>query len=177
MDVLICLGKKVSLLLLHLMHAQIGSQLALKCACQRLDQILVLPKYLTAGSRASWDMFMSSCTLFWDDSIKIWDENLLLFTFLTGKLSKNLFWTNKNQEVYLPNYHNKFSSKINVQKYRPDDDMKRFKDFKTRSLHLILGIKFWFRLMIIDYEEKDSRCYRFKLCILFLDTHIIFSNF
>ena len=100
MDVLICLGKKVSLLLLHLMHAQIGSQLALKCACQRLDQILVLPKYLTAGSRASWDMFMSSCTLFWDDSIKIWDENLLLFTFLTGKLTKNLFWTNK-KFVYL----------------------------------------------------------------------------
>ena len=35
-------------------------------------------------------------TLFWDDFTKFWDENLLLFTFLTGKLrKKNLFWTNK----------------------------------------------------------------------------------
>ena len=27
-------------------------------------------------------------TLFWDDITKIWDKNLLLFTFLTGKLRK-----------------------------------------------------------------------------------------
>ena len=39
-------------------------------------------------------------TLFWDDITKFWDENLLLFTFLTGKLRKNLFWTNK-KFVYL----------------------------------------------------------------------------
>ena len=26
---------------------------------------------------------------------EFWDETLLLFTFLTGKLRKNLFWTNK----------------------------------------------------------------------------------
>ena len=30
-------------------------------------------------------------TLFWDDITKFWDENLSLFTFLTGKLRKNLF--------------------------------------------------------------------------------------
>ena len=38
-------------------------------------------------------------TLIWDDVTKIWDENLL-FTFLTGKLRKNLFWT-KKKFVYL----------------------------------------------------------------------------
>ena len=61
--------------------------------------------------------------LFWDDITKFWDENLL-FTFLTGKLRKNLFWTNKNF-VYLLIYHNKYSSQSNVPKYRPND-MKRF---------------------------------------------------
>jgi len=39
-------------------------------------------------------------TLFWDDITKFWDENLLLFTFLFGKLRKNLFWTIK-KFVYL----------------------------------------------------------------------------
>ena len=34
-------------------------------------------------------------TLFWNDIMRIWNENLLLFTFLTGQLRKNLFWTNK----------------------------------------------------------------------------------
>ena len=53
-DVLICPGKKVYLLLLHLMHVQGGSQLALKSACHRSDQILLLPKYLTTGSHPSW---------------------------------------------------------------------------------------------------------------------------
>ena len=33
-------------------------------------------------------------TLFLDDITKFWDENLLLFTFLIGKLRKNLLWTN-----------------------------------------------------------------------------------
>ena len=58
-------------------------------------------------------------SLFWDDITIFWDENLLLFTFLTGKL---LF-------TY---YHNKLSSQNivissqnNVRKYHPDD-MKRF---------------------------------------------------
>ena len=55
----------------------------------------------------------------------IWDENLLLFAFLSGKLRKPLFWTHKKFVYYLLYYHNKFSSKSNVQKYRPDD-MKRF---------------------------------------------------
>ena len=50
---------------------------------------------------------MSSCTLFWDDITKLWDENLLSFTFLTGKLRKNLFRTN-----------NKFSSQNNVPEQR-----------------------------------------------------------
>ena len=39
-------------------------------------------------------------TLFLDDITIFWDENLLLFTFLTGKLRKNLFCTN-NKFVYL----------------------------------------------------------------------------
>ena len=39
---LICPGKKVSLLLLHLMHAQGGSQLALKSACHRSKIIFFL---------------------------------------------------------------------------------------------------------------------------------------
>ena len=39
-------------------------------------------------------------TLFWDDFTKVWDENLSLFTFLIGKLRKNLFWTIK-KFVYL----------------------------------------------------------------------------
>ena len=39
-------------------------------------------------------------TLFWDDITKIWEENLLIFTFLSEKLRKNLFWTNK-KFVYL----------------------------------------------------------------------------
>ena len=55
----------------------------------------------------------------------IWDENLLLFAFLSGKLRKPLFWTHKKFVYYLLYYHNKFFSKSNVQKYRPDD-MKRF---------------------------------------------------
>ena len=37
------------------------------------------------------DLFMSSCTLFWDNITKIWDENLSLFTFLTGKLRETCF--------------------------------------------------------------------------------------
>ena len=37
---------------------------------------------------------------FQDDITKFWDENLLLFTFSTGKLRKNLFWNN-NQFVHL----------------------------------------------------------------------------
>ena len=60
-------------------------------------------------------------TLFWDDITKFWDENLLLFTFLTGKLRKNLFWTNKkfvSQNIVI-------SSQNNVRKYHPDG-MKRF---------------------------------------------------
>ena len=39
-------------------------------------------------------------TLFWDDIANFWDENSLLFTFLTGKLWKNLFWTNR-KFIYL----------------------------------------------------------------------------
>ena len=58
------------------------------------------------------------------DITKFWDKNLLLFTFITGKLRKHLFWTNK--KVFLPKYHNKFSSPNNVRKYRPEDDTKRF---------------------------------------------------
>ena len=46
------------------------------------------------------NLFRSSCTLFWDDITKFWDENFLSFTFLTGKLRKSLLWTNKNL-VYL----------------------------------------------------------------------------
>ena len=45
------------------------------------------------SSSKTLNLFMSSCTLFWD-------ENLSLFTFLTGKLRKTLFWTNK-KFVYL----------------------------------------------------------------------------
>ena len=48
----------------------------------------------------SKELLMLSCMLFWDDIMIFWDENLLLFTFLTGKLRKNLFWTNK-KFVYL----------------------------------------------------------------------------
>ena len=66
--------------------------------------------------RNSKNLFISSCTLFWnvilDDITKFWDENLLLFTFLTGKLRKNLFWTNKNF-VYLniiTHFHPKITS-------------------------------------------------------------------
>ena len=46
----------------------------------------------------------------------ILDENLLLFTFLTGKLRKNLFWTNK-KFVYLnitTNFRPKISSRRHV---------------------------------------------------------------
>ena len=68
---------------------------------------------------------------------EFWDETLLLFTFLTGKLRKNLFWTNK-KFVYTY-YHNKFLSKNNAQKYYLDD-MKRFYDFfplaKSRNCSL-----------------------------------------
>ena len=46
------------------------------------------------------DLFMSSCMLFWDDITIFWDENLVLFAFSTGRLGKNLFWTNK-KFVYL----------------------------------------------------------------------------
>ena len=63
---------------------------------------------------------MLSCTLFPDDIKISWDENLLLFTFLAGIMRKNLFWTNKKFV-----YHNKFLSKINVQKYH-SKDMKMF---------------------------------------------------
>ena len=55
------------------------------------------------------DLFMLSSTLFWDDITKFLDENLLLFTFLTGKLWKNLFWTNKkfvyllSLQIFVPN--------------------------------------------------------------------------
>ena len=47
-------------------------------------------------------------TLNWTDITKIWDEKLLLFTFLTGKLRKILFWTNKkfvyllSQQIFVP---------------------------------------------------------------------------
>ena len=34
-------------------------------------------------------------TLFWYDITKFWDENLSLFTFLTGKLRKIMFWTDQ----------------------------------------------------------------------------------
>ena len=53
---------------------------------------------------------MSSSTLFWD-------ENLLLFTFLTGKLRKSLFWANKksvhllSQQIFVPKYLPKISSR------------------------------------------------------------------
>ena len=62
------------------------------------------------------------CTLFWDDIMIIWDENL--FTFLTEK--KNQFWTNK-KFVYLifinklSWYHPKITYKNIVQK-----DMNKF---------------------------------------------------
>ena len=38
--------------------------------------------------------------LFCDDITIFWDDNLLLFTFLAGKLRKKLFWTNQ-KFVYL----------------------------------------------------------------------------
>jgi hypothetical protein len=57
------------------------------------------PNCQTNLSKAQ-NLFMSSFTLFWDDITKFWNENLLLFTFLTGKLRKNLFGTNK-KFVYL----------------------------------------------------------------------------
>ena len=50
--------------------------------------------------KKSLNLFMPSCTLFWDNTTKFWYENLLLFSFVTGKLRKNLFWTNK-KIVYL----------------------------------------------------------------------------
>jgi hypothetical protein len=45
-------------------------------------------------------LFWDDITLFWDDITLFWDENLLLFTFLNGKLRRNLFLTNK-KFVYL----------------------------------------------------------------------------
>ena len=63
--------------------------------------------------------------LFWDDITIFWDEKLLLFTFLTGKLRKKLVLDQNG--VCLPKYHNKLSSQNNVRKYRPEN-MKRIKD-------------------------------------------------
>ena len=63
---------------------------------------------------------------FQDDITKFWDENLLLFTFSTGKLRKNLFWNNKKFVLCLPKYHNKFLYQNNVRKYFPANNMKRF---------------------------------------------------
>ena len=76
-------------------------------------------------------------TLFWDDITLFWDENLLLFTFLTGKLrKKNSFGPIKSLFTY---YHNKFlsqniviSSQNNVQKYHPVD-MKRFIEMRLQK--------------------------------------------
>ena len=51
------------------------------------------------------NLFMSSCTLFWD-VILGWYHEILgrkFITFLMGKLRKHLFWTKKKQEVCLPN--------------------------------------------------------------------------
>ena len=55
------------------------------------------------------------CTLFWDDTTIIWDENIVYFF----NLEKNLFWTNKN--ICLLNFHQQIiviSSQNYVQKYR-----------------------------------------------------------
>ena len=64
--------------------------------------VTVPPQALGAARRYQMCHKTCSCflvpyfgTLFWDDITKIWNENLSSFTFLTGQLRKNLFWTNK----------------------------------------------------------------------------------
>ena len=49
-------------------------------------------------------------TLFWDDITIFWDENLLLFTFLTGKLRKKPVFD--QQEVCVPVILTNFCPKI-----------------------------------------------------------------
>ena len=64
------------------------------------------------------NLFMSSCRMILQYfGMKIY---YYVFTFLTGKMRKTLFWTNKKFVTY-----NKFSSQNNVRKYHPDG-MKRF---------------------------------------------------
>ena len=46
-------------------------------------------------------------TIIWDDVTKIWDENLLLFTFFNWQTEKKPVLD--QSEVCLPKYHNKFS--------------------------------------------------------------------
>ena len=56
-------------------------------------------------STKSKDLFMSSCTLFWD---VIFGMKIYYHLPLTGKLRKNLFWTNK--KFVITNFRRKFSS-------------------------------------------------------------------
>ena len=82
---------------------------------------------------------MLSCTLFWDDITKFWDENVLLFTFLTGKLRKKKSWTNK-KFVYL-NIITNFRPKITSENIIPTT-WKGFKCTKKQSVILVhVGFK------------------------------------
>ena len=81
--------------------------------------------------------------LFWDNITILRDENLLLFTFFTGKLRKNLFWTNKK---FVPKFHNiipKWCPKISSRQHE-----KVFNDWKKWKLEFLnilgSGLKIWY---------------------------------
>ena len=74
------------------------------------------------------NLFMSSCTLFWD-VILGWFHKILGWKFIIIYFFK---WQTEKKpvldqyEACLPIYHNKFLSQINVRTYRPADDIKGF---------------------------------------------------
>ena len=107
-------------------------------------------------------------TLFWDDITKFWDENLLLFTFSTGKLRKNLFWTNK-KFVYL-NIITNFHPKITYKNIVP----MTWKRFSVCKFLQIICLQSWYfsnrRSELIIFKRKN-------ISNLFMVFQIIFHNF
>ena len=92
-----------------------------------------------------------------DDVMKIWDDNLLLFTFLTRKLRKNLFWTNK-KFVYL-NIITNFCPKITSENIVPTT----WKGFYS--------CKYWKTVLYrpcLEFRNSSVACQRVvDLCLAF----------
>ena len=71
---------------------------------------------------------MLSSTLFWDDITKFWDENLLLFTFLTSKLRNICYGPIRTKKFVYLNIITNFRPKLTSENITQQQHEKVLRD-------------------------------------------------